>query len=629
MDEAHAYGDAEIEAAAARADAIYADAAQKAQGELSAHLSRFAAEDAEKAALVAAGALTAAAWASWRRRRMLSGKAWREACDRAARVLSGADVLGYELADKVRGKVYARNFDWAAAQVAKATGKRPKSPAEPPEASYAPSFDEAYDYGWNRRKVREAVNAAMARGLPIPEIAASVRKVASMDRASAVRAARTAVTSAEGAARLDVAEDAARRGLKVRLEWVSARDGRTRDSHRALDGEKVAPGERFSNGLRFPADPKGPPHEVYNCRCTLGYDIEGFPTDDAFRASKPAYDAAKPRRKAAKPAKSPGPSKAAGSAVKRPEQAEAAASAGGKRQRAALEARARSIYVEQGGHMGLSREEAERRFEMLVAGNSDAELRKYLKKHGAKPETPVRTSARPRKPSQETNGGADRDPAAVKAKKGPGKAAAGVKPVEKMGRAELEARARELYEKHGDHLGASKKEAMRRFDALVGAQSDARLRKDIARYEAVEKRKERRKGALNDENDPCNTRREAHARRYYEQVRKRDAAKEVEAVSKNAGVPAEIVEKARLHVFVNEYDLAKGHARFDEDYEMAQSWQRLRSGRGIQQHDITLLFHESHEYDLMAQGIPYEEAHAMTQRIYNYSQQLGEWKRGL
>lgn len=214
---------------------------------------------------------------------MLSGKAWREACDRAARVLSGADVLGYELADKVRGKVYARNFDWAAAQVAKATGKRPKSPAEPPEASYAPSFDEAYDYGWNRRKVREAVNAAMARGLPIPEIAASVRKVASMDRASAVRAARTAVTSAEGAARLDVAEDAARRGLKVRLEWISARDGRTRDSHRALDGEKVAPGERFSNGLRFPADPKGHPREVYNCRCTLGYDIEGFPTDDAER----------------------------------------------------------------------------------------------------------------------------------------------------------------------------------------------------------------------------------------------------------------------------------------------------------------------------------------------------------
>lgn len=537
MDEAQAYGDAEIEAAAARADAIYEDAAQKAQGELSAHLSRFAAEDAEKAALVAAGALTAAAWASWRRRRMLSGKAWREACDRAARVLSGADVLGYELADKLRGKVYARNFDWAAAQVAKATGKRPKSPAEPPEASYAPSFDEAYDYGWNRRKVREAVNAAMARGLPIPDIAASVRKVAAMDRASAVRAARTAVTSAEGAARLDVAEDAARRGLKVRLEWISARDGRTRDSHRSLDGEKVAPGERFSNGLRFPADPKGPPHEVYNCRCTLGYDIEGLPTDDAFRASKLAYDAAKPGRKAAKPAKSPGPSKAAGSAGKKPEQAEAAASAAEKPQRSALEAQARSIYVGQGGHMGLSREKAERRFDMLIAGNSDAELRKYIKKHGPKPPK----SAGPKKPAKESGGVA---------------------------------------------------------------------------------------GALNDGNDPGGKKRVKHAERYYEAVRRRDAGKEVEAVAANAGVPAEIVEKARLHVFVNEYDLEKGHVRFDEDYEIAQSWQRLRSGLGIQQHDITLLFHESYEYDLMAQGVPYEEAHEATQRIYNYSQQLKDWKKG-
>lgn len=286
MDEARAYGDAALGSFAERADGIYAEAASEAQGELSAHLSRFADEDSEKAALVAAGALSAAAWASWRRRRMLSGAGWREACDAAAAALVRADVRGLELADRVRGAVYRENFDAASALVERMTGEpRPRAPRSerPAPDSFAPACDARRDYAWNRRKVREAVNAAMARGLAIPDIAASVRKVAAMGRASAVRAARTAVTSAEGRARLDVAADAAERGHGVRLEWISAVDGRTRDSHRALDGETVAPGRRFPNGLRFPADPQGPPHEVYNCRCTLGYVLDGLPTGDAER----------------------------------------------------------------------------------------------------------------------------------------------------------------------------------------------------------------------------------------------------------------------------------------------------------------------------------------------------------
>ncbi len=46
-------------------------------------------------------------------------------------------------------------------------------------------------------------------------------------------------------------------------------DGRTRDSHRDLDGERVPYDEPFSNGLMFPADPQGAGREVWNCRCTM------------------------------------------------------------------------------------------------------------------------------------------------------------------------------------------------------------------------------------------------------------------------------------------------------------------------------------------------------------------------
>jgi HK97 family phage portal protein len=49
--------------------------------------------------------------------------------------------------------------------------------------------------------------------------------------------------------------------------WISSRDSRVRDSHRALDGEKIVFGERFKNGLAFPLDPDGAAGEVINCRC--------------------------------------------------------------------------------------------------------------------------------------------------------------------------------------------------------------------------------------------------------------------------------------------------------------------------------------------------------------------------
>ena len=58
------------------------------------------------------------------------------------------------------------------------------------------------------------------------------------------------------------------------------------------------------------------------------------------------------------------------------------------------------------------------------------------------------------------------------------------------------------------------------------------------------------------------------------------------------------------HVFIEEHDLMDGHHRFVPDYDMAQSWQRLRSGKGVQKHDLTLLLHEYEESKLMATGNP-------------------------
>ena len=136
-------------------------------------------------------------------------------------------------------------------------------------------------------------------------------------------------------------------------------------------------------------------------------------------------------------------------------------------------------------------------------------------------------------------------------------------------------------------------------------------------------------GALNDENDPYQRRRDAHAERYYEEVRGRDQDAEISAVSRNSGVDEDKVRAAYRHIFIEEHDLDGGRRRFDPSYDMAQSWQRLRSGKGVRRHDRTLLLHESTEAALMADGMSYTEAHAEAcRRGYNYQKELDEWKEG-
>lgn len=64
----------------------------------------------------------------------------------------------------------------------------------------------------------------------------------------------------------------------VTLVWNAARDLRTRDTHRALNGESVKFGEAFVSPrgarLRYPGDPQAPASEIVNCRCNLRVRVD-------------------------------------------------------------------------------------------------------------------------------------------------------------------------------------------------------------------------------------------------------------------------------------------------------------------------------------------------------------------
>lgn len=133
-------------------------------------------------------------------------------------------------------------------------------------------------------------------------------------------------------------------------------------------------------------------------------------------------------------------------------------------------------------------------------------------------------------------------------------------------------------------------------------------------------------GAYSNKNDPDGKKREAHAERYYESIRNSNKKDIVATISENSGSGQEYVSKMYDHLFINKYELDKGHAHFDPDYEIAESIQRLREGKNIQNHDRILIYHEAMEHDLMnVDGLGYEDAHELANRAFNYQKALEKW----
>lgn len=129
-------------------------------------------------------------------------------------------------------------------------------------------------------------------------------------------------------------------------------------------------------------------------------------------------------------------------------------------------------------------------------------------------------------------------------------------------------------------------------------------------------------------NDPDGSKRQGIAEKLYEQTRNRNSMYEVRAIAKNSGMSEADIKKVYDHIYTNKH-LFKNRTihLFDPDYEMAQSWQRLRNNNNIQPHDITLLKHELAEYNIMGESIDieYEPVHNEVTKKYNYQKELMQY----
>lgn len=142
------------------------------------------------------------------------------------------------------------------------------------------------DKAWNKTKMSSAVAQAVIQGDSIPKLARRIAMQTGEANMKAMkRYARTAMTGAQNMGRIAMLHRAQDLGIQVKKVWLATLDSRTRDSHRHMDGVSAAVDEKFKTPLgskmECPGDLAGKPGDVWNCRCTLTYDYEGFPYDPA------------------------------------------------------------------------------------------------------------------------------------------------------------------------------------------------------------------------------------------------------------------------------------------------------------------------------------------------------------
>ena len=104
---------------------------------------------------------------------------------------------------------------------------------------------------------------------------------------------------------------------------------------------------------------------------------------------------------------------------------------------------------------------------------------------------------------------------------------------------------------------------------------------------------------------------------------------DVAKISQITGYSESDIQKVKDYVFLDKHDLGDGEPRrFDANFAMSQSWQRLIDGHP-EPHDMTLIQHEIMERRLVESGMSQDEAHIETSKKYNYAKESDDYYAAL
>ena len=300
-DAAHLQTDKELAKLEKRIAKIYQEAADDLQKTIDDYFAKFVKRDAKQKARLEAGEITEQEYKQWRIAQMGRGERFKALQSRVAERYTEANETAVRYVNDATPGIYSLNRNYSAYTIEKVAGnvgfdlwdeqtvkrlivENPEvMPYYPPEKALKRGIDLAY----GKKQISASVTSSILQGKSIPRIAKDLQtRMPEMNKSSAIRTARTAVTGAQNAGRMDSYVAAEKMGIKLKREWLAVIDNRTRHAHAMLDGQKAAMGEPFKvdgEEIMFPGDTSAPGYLVYNCRCTLIAAVEGVETSNEKR----------------------------------------------------------------------------------------------------------------------------------------------------------------------------------------------------------------------------------------------------------------------------------------------------------------------------------------------------------
>lgn len=290
-DLAHRQTERKLAALERKIASAYREAAENMTGKVEEFFNSFKKKDAEKQAQLEAGEITKKQYQQWRLSQMLRGKRYTALRDALAERMTKANQVAVAYINDITPGIYSLNRNYAAYTIEKVGGnvgftlydeqtvKRliQKRPSLMPYYPKKKAIARGIDLSWGKKQIRAQITSSILQGESIPDIAKHLmERIPEMNKASAIRTARTAVTSAQNGGRMASYKQASDMGIKVRKVWVATKDSRTRRAHQKLDGQTVDWDEPFHSilgDIEYPGDPSAKPSNVYQCRCTMRTEV--------------------------------------------------------------------------------------------------------------------------------------------------------------------------------------------------------------------------------------------------------------------------------------------------------------------------------------------------------------------
>ena len=280
---------------------IYKGAMEELYRTIASYNLRYMKQDQEMRKKLAEGVITQTEYNQWLKNTVFMGHAWDAKVEHCTEVLNNANRQAMAVIRGEQLDVFAENMTYQAFLLETGTGidlsfgiyssqTVSRLLKSQPELLPRKVVDGVKCAAWNKNKIANVITQSIIKGDGIPGIAKSLAEtLAKQNDSTMVRYARTAMTSAQNAGRVEMMQEAEDEGIHTLKKWIATLDDRTRDAHAELDGETAEVDEPFENEIgkiMYPGDPTADPANVYNCRCTLGSVIEGVDIKGERRAYK-------------------------------------------------------------------------------------------------------------------------------------------------------------------------------------------------------------------------------------------------------------------------------------------------------------------------------------------------------